>query len=373
MRIFISSLISGFGAFRDAARSAVQSLGHAAVMAEDFGALTTSPQIACMEGVRSSDLVVLILGGDYGSVQGASGVSPTHEEYLEARGAKPILMFVQGGVEPDARQAKLLDDAQGWQTGQFRESFRSANELREKITLAIHRYELATAAGPVDPAALISAAAAALPRLDRQNHSGSALLHFSLAAGPSRTVVRPAELEDPALADAIHQEALFGTTRLFDSSKGVKMAVRGTTLVVEQEGGSGIEIDESGAILLRLPLERGSKAQRGGLGFPALIEEMVVNDLGKAIAFSNWLLERLDPTRRLAHVALATAIEADEYMSWRTQAEQDASPNSGSMGIGAREKTPVAVDKPRAALAFQVKELSEDFMVRLRRQWKLPY
>jgi hypothetical protein len=31
-------------------------------MAEDFGAVPSSPQVACLQGVRQSDIVVLVLG-----------------------------------------------------------------------------------------------------------------------------------------------------------------------------------------------------------------------------------------------------------------------------------------------------------------------
>src|SRR4051794_9705183 len=101
MKIFVSSLISGFEPLRAAARSAIQTLGHEPVMAEDFGAKPASPQVACLRGLRSSDLVVLILGERYGSVPPESSVSPTHEEYLEARDTKEILLFVQEGLVPE--------------------------------------------------------------------------------------------------------------------------------------------------------------------------------------------------------------------------------------------------------------------------------
>jgi len=45
MKIFISSLIGGFEEFRSAARSAIVALRHEPIMAEDFGAKPTSPQI----------------------------------------------------------------------------------------------------------------------------------------------------------------------------------------------------------------------------------------------------------------------------------------------------------------------------------------
>ena len=92
MKIFISSLISGFTAERAAVKSAIESLGHEPVMAEDFGARASTPQIACLQGVREADVVVLVAGTRYGSRQ-ASGLAATHEEFNESRGTRPILMY----------------------------------------------------------------------------------------------------------------------------------------------------------------------------------------------------------------------------------------------------------------------------------------
>src|SRR3546814_5244888 len=110
MKIFISSLISGMEIERAATKRAIELLRHEAVMAEYFGAQVSSPQIACLTGLRQSDLVVLVLGTRYG-VKQASGLSATHEEYREARGRKPILIFIQQGeAEPD--QAALRSEEQ---------------------------------------------------------------------------------------------------------------------------------------------------------------------------------------------------------------------------------------------------------------------
>ncbi|EKT4443992.1 TPA: DUF4062 domain-containing protein, partial [Stenotrophomonas maltophilia] len=48
MKVFISSLISGVEAERAAVKRAVERLGHAPIMAEDFGARPSSPQVACL-------------------------------------------------------------------------------------------------------------------------------------------------------------------------------------------------------------------------------------------------------------------------------------------------------------------------------------
>ena len=121
MKVFISSLISGMEAERAAAKRAIEALRHEAVMAEDFGAQANSPQIACLTGLRKSDLVVLILGARYGDKQ-VSGLSATHEEYREARGRKPVLTFIQKG-EVEGEQASLIDEAGSWESGLYRDPF----------------------------------------------------------------------------------------------------------------------------------------------------------------------------------------------------------------------------------------------------------
>lgn len=370
MKIFISSLIGGFEEYRAAARSAIVALRHEPVAAEDFGALTASPQIACLQGLRSSDLVILILGARYGSVQGTSGVSPTHEEFLEAKGRKPILVFVQAGVEREEQQTKFISDVSEWQTGHYRESFKTADELRNLVTGAIHNYQLANASAPLDIAALSAAAMALLPEARRNNGGGSPTLHISIVSGPMQRLLRPAELESPDLADAIHHQALFGESKLFSKSKGVITGVHGSALAVEQERGAKIQVGEDGSLTLRLPLDRSESDRRNGFGAFAIIEEDVTRELSAALAFAAWLLDKIDPSQRVTHVAMAASIEASDYMGWRTQAEQDANPNSGTMRMGNAKQPLSSTDRPRAALRFQATELAEDLMVPLRRQMK---
>ena len=88
------------------------------------------------------------------------------------------------------------------------------------------------------------------------------------------------------------------------------------------------------------------------------------------LGFANILLEHIDEVQRLTHVAIAAHIEASDYMGWRTQAEQDASPNSGTMRMTDEELPSIHLDVIRAQLRMVAPELVEDLMVRLRRQRK---
>ena len=97
-KIFVSSVIKDFEAFRQAAQTGIELLGHAPVMAEKFSSRTYSSEVACISEVQNSDLVVLVLGNKYG-FKTSENISVTHSEYLAAKKTgKPILVFVQDGV-----------------------------------------------------------------------------------------------------------------------------------------------------------------------------------------------------------------------------------------------------------------------------------
>ncbi|MGH3804169.1 MAG: DUF4062 domain-containing protein [Pseudonocardiaceae bacterium] len=149
MKIFISSVTQGFEAFRRAAAAGVTALGHQAVLAEDFGATPGSPQQACLAGVRDADAVILILGSRYGSVQ-ASGLSATHEEYREVRDTRPVLVFIQQGVDPEPQQEGFICEVRGWEQGHFTAEFHDPEGLRDHVIRALHDYILANEAAPFD-------------------------------------------------------------------------------------------------------------------------------------------------------------------------------------------------------------------------------
>ncbi len=369
--MFISSLISGMEPVRAAARDAVETLRHAPVMAEDFGAQPKSPQVACLSELRQSDLVILILGEHYGSEQ-ASGLSATHEEYREAQGRKDVIAFVQDGATPDPKQVAFIREVQEWAGGLFRGGFKGPTDLHSAIIRALYDHALANAVGPLDEAGLIKRSLSLLPAVDRNSFTGSSALSLAIAGGPTQQILRPAEIEDAALSDALHQAAMFGATRVLDQSKGVEKGILGAALIIRQEhNGPLVQLDEQGGLLLRAALGRTSADRRGNQGgLPILLEEDVHQQLTSTLALAAWTLDRIDPTQRLTHVAVSARIDAGDYLAWRTQPEHDRSPNSVSMGMGGSERAPIHLIKPRAALRSDIVRLVEDLLVPLRRQWK---
>ena len=364
VKVFISSVIAGMEDHRAAAREAAESLGYTVIAAEDFRASPSSPQQVCLGGVRDADVVVLLLGARYGTPQ-RSGLSPTHEEYREARGSKPVLVFVQTDATPEPGEGTFIDEVSSWEGGQYREPFDTPESLRKAVTGALHRWEVNQQAGPVNEEELRARAAALLPR--RTTYSpGSPLLHVIVAGAPAQRVVRPGALDDSALQREMEREAVYGDRPVFDRSQGVQATVSGATLTIGQRNAE-IALDEQGSVRVSRPAR--DAGGQIGVSIASLIEEDVCERIADAIHYAGWLLERIDPTHRLSRVAVMCRLDAVGYLPWRTRAEVAASPNRANMNLSGRESAnspPVVL--PRASLLMDGARQAEDITVYLRRE-----
>jgi hypothetical protein len=366
MKVFISSVISGMEDYRAAAREAIESLGHAAIAAEDFGASPNSPQQVCLAGVRDADVIALLLGARYGTPQ-ASGLSPTHEEYREARGAKPILVFAQTGITTEPGQDRFIEETGTWEGGGYRQTFDTPSSLRSAVVRAIHDWELSQQAGPVNEDELKARAAALLPR-ESANTGSSPVLWVAVAGAPTRQVLRPSDIDNAQLHRDIQQEALFGQRPIFDTQHGVQASVTGNTLAVRQPNAE-IALDEQGSIRISLPARDTASRRPFAAGIASIVEEDVRDRITNAIHYCGWLLDRIDPAHRLSRIALTGRVSGVSYLPWRTRAEVAASPNSATMNPTQRESaesSPVVL--ARAALLFDGARQAEDMTVRFRRQ-----
>lgn len=373
MRIFISSLISGFEPQRAAARRAITTLRHEPVMAEDFGAQPHSPQIACLQGLRGSDMVVLILGEGYGFVPPGSSLSATYQEYREARETKPVLAFVQQGISPGPEQAAFIAEVQAWEGGLFRGSFVGLDDLQDGVTRALHDVTLANATAPVDEQEM-TARATALLEPENRNQVMPAMLDLVVVGGPRQRILRPAELEAPGLAEQLEQSALYGDSRLFDRTLGTASGLDGSDLILRQERGAAVRVTEQGSVSLRLPLDepRTSRRSFDPMSGMVIIEEAVQERLGTALEYAAGVIDRIDRTQRLSHLVMAARLSGVEHRGWRTRAQHVSNSNSVQMGHGGmRERLPIIVAIRRAALGLDRTALIEDILVPLRRQFPM--
>jgi hypothetical protein len=356
MKIFVSSVIRGLESYRDAASHAARALRHEVKRAEDFAASAATPQQACLAGIRWADAVILLLGGRYGDRQ-ASGLSPTHEEYREARERCPVLVFIQKNVNFESEQQVFVREIQDWSTGHFTAGFSSPEDLRDGVTAALHDLELSRAVGPVDEAEMLARAKALLPE-DR--HSLGVRLTLVIAGGPRQQVVRPKNLEAHELEEAITREALFGSYRIFNRRLGTECKIRDEELIIEQDKNS-ILLDQLGTVRLIVSLEP-QDDQRFGLAGVA-IQEDVEESLQRTLKFAAWVLDRVDPLRRISDVVIVAAFQGS--ITWRTRAEHQRSPHSYPIRMSGE---PVVVQltparRHRAALTQDTAALAEDLTV----------
>ena len=364
--MFISSAMSGeFGFLREAAARGIEALGYEPARAEDYGASPGSPQAACLEGVRSSAAVVLVLGSEYGSRQ-ASGLSATHEEYREARDESvPVLAFVEEGADPSAEQAGFVAEVQDWLSGLYTESFAGAGDLQQKVTQSLHRLSLAEAAAPLDEGELAGRARSLLP--DR-SPTGRATLAVAVAGSPPRQVVRPADLGGDDLLRLVLGEARDGDTPVLSLTAGTSPSIGGETLTIAQhDTGSYVSLSETGSVVVAQPATDDS---RPPTAIPAITEEEVAARIAGALRFAGRMLDLVDPQQRITHVAAAAAMLGGSYLPWRSRAEQAQDPHSATASVYGQDPATAELSPPtrrRAALARDADQLAEDLAVRLRR------
>lgn len=129
-----------------------------------------------------------------------------------------------------------------------------------------------------------------------------------------------------------------------------------------------MSLSEDGSLHIIQPAREAT--QKSGL--PVLIEEAVRSRLGQGLTFSDWVLERVDPVRRLSDVVALAYISGAGYVAWKTQAEHDRDPNTATMGLGRSDVVVVNLTparRTRAALRRDAAALAEDLTVLLRRAW----
>ena len=390
MKIFISSVISGMEDFRDAVAEAIDTLSYDAVRSEDFNASPESSRIACLEGVRSSDALILIVGERYGDQQ-ASGLSATHEEYKEAREThRPVIVMVQEVQEDVIREAlqnDFLQEIRDWQEGLYTGSFGTRDELFKKTIASFHQIALQNATGPIDSNEIIQRALAQLSQRDQLRfyekiiHQGSPhrenyfiqryypprpYLALALTCGPRQSVLRPAQMESSDLSKRLLETALYEPASLFTPQEGTDKEIENDVLVLMQKS-RFVRLNEHGSISYAVILP--SPAHR----WPEIIEKEVREQIDRFIQFANEVLNYIDDSKRLSHCVIAALLLNANDANWRTLSSQEKnlSPMTIQRVLAPTMQT-ITLSPPirtRAELRSQRAHLVEDLTILLRREF----
>ena len=132
--VFVSSVMAGMSAEREAARGAVESIGGKVSMFELLGGRDDHVETAYLAGVQSSDVYVGVLGARYGTPD-RTGYAPTHAEYNEAIKAGLRISVWATTAEMDGRQRDFLNEIRAFHTtGRYASPDELHEALRRRLT-----------------------------------------------------------------------------------------------------------------------------------------------------------------------------------------------------------------------------------------------
>ncbi len=186
MKVFVSSVVSGYEEFREAAKQAIEALQHVPVVMErTHESSPDSPRKACLKGVAESDVVVLLMGYRYGGVL-ESGKSATHEEWDHARSLnKDILVFVEKLKIRQEHQKAFLNKVGDWVDGHFFSFYSNPLELLPEVVKALVGLQSDSVDPRVDPVDRLPQNCRESLELLRDVSPSAAASLLSVLSGPS--------------------------------------------------------------------------------------------------------------------------------------------------------------------------------------------
>ena len=147
MKIFLCSTYSDLVEERKSAIEAITRLQHQHGTMEFFGARADRPIETCLQEVRTSDLLVVIIGHKYGTYVGKTGISFTETEFNEGSGlGKPCLVYFRDPgvpvlpehVERSLKKTRQLAAFKKRLRGRYTvASFRNPNDLAVQVAADI--------------------------------------------------------------------------------------------------------------------------------------------------------------------------------------------------------------------------------------------
>ena len=151
-RVFISSTFEDMQEYRNVVADALTSIEHLPIRMEHFVAEAQPSLDVCLANVRRCDLLVLLIGMRYGSVDKNTGKSFTELEYEEAkRNNIPILVFIINerkcpvlpiyiDVDEKALKLKELKERLLSQDAEYAIRFDSADDLKIKVVQSVKKH-----------------------------------------------------------------------------------------------------------------------------------------------------------------------------------------------------------------------------------------
>lgn len=188
-RVFVSSVMRGrYGELRRAARDAIEALQHQAVVVGLTVPAQDAPsQRACLDAVAECDIVIFLLGREYGYVDDEK--SATHLEWDKARElGKAIFVFKEDmeGADVEPQQQTFIEEVENFRTGRHWARFRTPEDVLREVVAALSHYATGSSS-PEAPRVLESLPPSCREHIEVVRSSNPTLAQqlLSLVASPS--------------------------------------------------------------------------------------------------------------------------------------------------------------------------------------------
>ncbi|MFL5612405.1 MAG: DUF4062 domain-containing protein [Gemmatimonadaceae bacterium] len=302
-RVFVSSVVEGFEAFRAAAREGIVSVGGEPVLVnEDFPSLATSSRNACLDAVDSSDMVVSVIG-ERGGWQTPSGKLVVEEEYERALTRKlPVLVFIQKTTH-DVAAAAFIRRITDYIDGAFRRTFGTPRELRDEVERALR--PLVRETEKRTPVSTGSRNHFARP----YSVQGMTMLRLVLTPERNEEVIDPVRLNSAEFRKRVYSIAHADGVNLLTYERPKTSSIEGDDLVIVQTEPGGrhgdgehvrVQLSETGELIIDANVS--GRVQRGdrftGLDGMVVAIEDIETVLRLCFSFAAALYEELDPYKR---------------------------------------------------------------------------
>ncbi len=313
-RVFISSVVEGFGEFRAAARAAVLEAGGDPVLVnEDFPSLTTSSRNACLDAIDSSDIYVGILGTRGGWVA-PSRMTVVEEEWRHARARKrPTLFFLQTGAR-DADAERLASIVSDYVDGTLRRTFTTAEDLRGEMVRALSPLLRSEGNVNMPPEEFLKVFAAG-----SQFSSTEPSLRVVIAPERREEVVDPVRMASDKFMRQLLEIGHRENINLFNYAVGKGTELKGDQLVIMQQppaparsGADTVRLAFSEAGVMIAEMMTTERSKNDGMNFmqaPVVSTERAGELMRQAVAFYAETLRFLDPYRRYQTFYYNVALE----------------------------------------------------------------
>ena len=305
-RVFVSSIQSGYEDVREAVRAAVESLGKLPIMAEVTGASPDPSKRTLLDRVAEADVFLLVVGPRYGQ-RGASGFSPTEDEFNEARRlTKPILVLIQDG-ERDAEQQEFIERVRGtWDEGYFAPTFHDASDVGLLVVRSLSQMAAnATAQAVTLPMARQRAVELAGGRGNRDGGSGSKA-RVVFAPMVRAELLDAVALETPGLVDQVATAAR--ASGLVTHAMGLTTDVRADGIRVTAKdprawGEANLFVGADGAVVAE-----GDVAGTGSFSSMQVVGDRLAEVLERSCQFAEGVWRVIDAQQEVRQVCVTVAI-----------------------------------------------------------------